>query len=124
MSRAYSIGELACIDEMPVRFRERCKSRMYIGSKPKKYGSEGTILSQDEKELFIPTQFLRRLCRPIINTNRNVTADNWFSSVEVVQELKNRGLTYVGTIKRNKREILQEFLPTNRRDRQCAVSDK
>lgn len=47
----------------------------------------------------------------MFNTNRNVTADNWFSSIEIVEELRKRGLTYVGTLKKNKREIPPQFLP-------------
>lgn len=34
----YSLGENVTIDEMLIAFRERCSFRMYISSKPAKYG--------------------------------------------------------------------------------------
>ncbi|KAJ8889888.1 hypothetical protein PR048_009393 [Dryococelus australis] len=43
--------------------------------------------------------------------NRNITADNWFSSIELVEQLKLKGLAYVGTVRKNKREIPPTFLP-------------
>lgn len=132
----YSIGEYACIDEMLVGFRGRCKFRMYMPNKPRKYGlkilalndakthyflnayiysgkdSDGKTLSEDEKKLPKPTQSVIRLVAPIVGTNRNVTADNWFSSIPLVLELRKRGLTYVGTLRKNKAEVPREFLPS------------
>lgn len=51
-------------------------------------------------------QYLRKLyCNwlhlCIMKTNRNITGDNWFSSVELVDKLKEHGLTYVGTMRKN-----------------------
>ncbi|KAG8252071.1 hypothetical protein J6590_066811 [Homalodisca vitripennis] len=51
------------------------------------------------------------------------TGDNWFSSVELVEELRAIGLTYVGTMRRNKREIPPEFLPDKNRPVSSAVAD-
>lgn len=48
----YSIGELACIDEMLIGFRGRCKFRMYIGSKPEKYGIKVQILTDARTSYF------------------------------------------------------------------------
>ncbi|CAG4917457.1 unnamed protein product [Colias eurytheme] len=45
----------------------------------------------------------------------NVTGDNWFSSIELVDKLKQNGLTYVGTVRKNKRELPPEFLPNRTR---------
>jgi hypothetical protein len=113
----YSIGEYACIDEMLVGFRGPCKFRMYIPNNPRKYGlkimvfndaktqyflnsyiysgkdSDGNTLSDDEKRLDKPSQSVLRLSAPISGTNRNITADNWFTSIPLALELKKRGLT-------------------------------
>ncbi|KFM73858.1 PiggyBac transposable element-derived protein 4, partial [Stegodyphus mimosarum] len=131
--RTYSIGEYACIDEMLVKFRGRCKYKMYMPKKPAKYGikimclcdarnnylynayiycgkdSDGEGLSEDEKQMKKPTQAVLRLVEPIKKTNRNITADNWFSSIELVKILKEKGLTFVGTLKRDRKEIPKEF---------------
>ena len=139
------MGELTCIDEMLVGFRGRCRFRMYLPNKPRKYGlkimaltdarthyfyngyiysgkeSDGLLLTHEERALLKPTQSVLTLCRPIFNSNRNVTADNWFSSIEVMDELKKRGLTYVGTLKQNKKEIPKEFLPNRIREEGSSI---
>lgn len=135
----YSIGSCACIDEMLVGFRGRCRFKMYMPNKPTKYGlkvmmltdartgyafnayiysgkgSDGMNLSASQKKAWsIPTQAVMRLAEPIYGTNRNITADNWFSSLQVVEELKKQNLTYVGTLKKNKREVPIQFLGKTR----------
>ncbi|KAJ8894216.1 hypothetical protein PR048_006826 [Dryococelus australis] len=45
------------------------------------------------------------LFEPIVNSDRNITADNWFSSIGLVEQLKLKGLTYVGTVRKNTRDI-------------------
>lgn len=136
---AYKVGANVCIDEMLVGFRGRCSFKMYMPSKPCKYGikiqcmtdartgfltnayiyagkgSDGFGLTHEEKKMSKPTQSVIRLTKHLYGTNRNVTADNWFSSVELVTHLQKNKLTYVGTLKKNKREIPPEFLPRRTR---------
>lgn len=136
----YSIGAHACVDETLIPFRGRCPFRMYMPNKPARYGiklicltdahnsyllnayiyvgkdSDGKFLTRDEQRLLKPTQAVLQVAQPIIKTNRNITADNWFSSVELVQELQQRKLTYVGTLKKNKKEIPAEFLPNRTKE--------
>lgn len=136
---AYTIGANATIDEMLVAFRGRCGFKMYMPSKPAKYGlkmqrladartcyvyntylycgkgCDGMYLSEDEKKYNIPTQAVLRLCKPIFGTNRNITTDNWYTSIELANVLKNKQLTLVGTLKKNKREIPKDFLPSIKR---------
>ncbi|GBP85250.1 PiggyBac transposable element-derived protein 4 [Eumeta japonica] len=131
----YVPGANVTVDEMLLAFRGRCKFKMYIPSKPAKYGvkvqcladsssfyvyntyvytgkgSDSYSLSEEDKKKPIPAQAVLRLCKPIYNSNRNVTTDNWYSSIELSEELKNKGLTTVGTLKKNKAVIPKEFLP-------------
>ncbi|XP_055918547.1 piggyBac transposable element-derived protein 4-like [Eupeodes corollae] len=131
----YSIGANATIDEMLVGFRGRCAFKMYIPSKPNKYGlkmqcladskthyalntylycgknSDGLTLTAEERKFPIPVQACVRLCKPILNSNRNITTDNWYTSMELVNIMKSKGLTVVGTMRKNKREISKDFLP-------------
>lgn len=135
----YSVGATACIDEMLVGFRGRCRFKMYIPSKPEKYGikimaltdarthylynayiyagkdTDGVGLTNEERKFGKPTQSVIRLAKPLYNSNRNITADNWFSSIELADHLLKNKLTYVGTLKKNKREIPAEFLPKRSR---------
>lgn len=63
------------------------------------------------------SEVVKRLVSPISKTGRNITADNWFASVSLAEELlKNHNLTLVATIKKNKREIPKEFLVTKNRE--------
>ncbi|CAH1995715.1 unnamed protein product [Acanthoscelides obtectus] len=136
---AYTLGTNMCIDEMLVSFRGRSKFKMYMPAKPCKYGlkvmaltdartrylynayiycgkdSDGFDLSDTEKLYSKPTQAVLKLAKPIFGTHRNITADNWFTSIELVNLLKSKGLTYVGTIKKNKGEIPVSFLPNKQR---------
>lgn len=90
-------------------------SYMYNGYIYTGKGSDGVGLTKKQTELSVPTQSLVRLCKVIEGSNRNVTADNWFSSLEGVSELSKKKLTYVGTLKKNKLCIPAEFLPSNNR---------
>ncbi|KAJ8869023.1 hypothetical protein PR048_030569 [Dryococelus australis] len=72
-------------------------------------------LSDEERKFTKPTQSVLRLTAPILGSNRNITAYNWFSSVELVGELRRRKLAYTGTLK-NKREVPKQFLPDKIKD--------
>lgn len=136
----YGLGETVTIDEMLVSFRGKCRFKMYMPMKPCKYGikimcltdsrtnylynayiycgkgSDGFGLSSDEQRLAKPTQAVVRLAKPLFGSNRNITADNWFSSIELVNVLRQNKLTFVGTLKKNKREIPVSFLPNKNRE--------
>ncbi|KAJ8866154.1 hypothetical protein PR048_033678 [Dryococelus australis] len=72
--------------------------------------SDGLGPDEEMKQFSKPTQAVLRLLAPIFGSNRNITADNWFTSVEVVQILKNsNGLTYVSTLRKNKGQIPSQF---------------
>ncbi|KAJ8954265.1 hypothetical protein NQ314_007140 [Rhamnusium bicolor] len=51
-----------------------------------------------------------RLCPHIVDTGRNVTIDNWFTSLSLVKTLlSDFKLTVIGTIRKNKRKLPVEF---------------
>ncbi|XP_017795516.1 PREDICTED: uncharacterized protein LOC108576951 [Habropoda laboriosa] len=102
-------SEYATVDEMLVPFR----------------GKNSLRQRNNPRELSVPTLAVLSLVKPIENTNRNVTGDNWFTSNELVNELKSKGLTYVGTVRKNKR-VPPEFQAHKRREtesiQQCATN--
>ncbi|XP_071055064.1 piggyBac transposable element-derived protein 4-like [Onthophagus taurus] len=51
-----------------------------------------------------------RLAKPIYKSGRNVTADNRFTSLKLVRDLEKEKLSYVGTIRQNRRELPQDFI--------------
>lgn len=131
----FHVAAYTCVDEMLCNFRGRCKFRVYMPNKPAKYGlklmiltdarnsycynayiytgkgSDGEGLGEEYKSCSIPTKAVVRLTECIFNTNRNVTADNWFSSIPLSELLLKKGLTYLGTLKKNKPEIPASFQP-------------
>lgn len=121
----YSIGEHTTIDEMLEPFRGRCPFRQYIKSKPSKYGIKIFALA-DAKTFYCSnmevycgnqpdgpykvsnaaSEVVLRLIQPISNSGRNVTVDNFFTSVPLANKLsQDHKLSLVGTLRKNKREI-------------------
>ncbi|KAE9529157.1 hypothetical protein AGLY_011953 [Aphis glycines] len=134
--KSYSISEYACVDEKLQSFRGRCLFRQYIPNKPAKngikifalydnityYTSTLEIYAGKQPDGQFPiynsaSEVVKRLVSPISKTGRNITANNWFASVSLAEELlKNHYLTLVATINKNKKEILKEFLLSKNRE--------
>ncbi|XP_045480889.1 piggyBac transposable element-derived protein 3-like [Harmonia axyridis] len=124
------------IDEMLVPFRGCCGFRMFMPSKPAKYGIKIQLLADAKthymvnseiycgkqtpskaclekgEKLSLPTQVVMRLIEPVKGSNRNITTDNWYTSLELANALKKEKLTLVGTLRKNKAFIPLEFLPS------------
>lgn len=99
------MGLKSCALQMPSPLFCTRHRYIYTGN------SDGIRLSAKEKTLSKPTQSVIGLCKQIENCNRNVTTDNWFSSMELLDVLEEKKLTYVGTLQKDKKEIPEEFLP-------------
>lgn len=127
------------VEEMLIPFRGKCPFGVYMPKNPKRYGikivclrdsassylynayistgkgSEGVGLSASERKLSVSTRAVIRLCKPIEGSCRNITGDKQFTSVELVCELDDRSLTYVGALKKTKPEVPPEFLSCKNR---------
>lgn len=57
-----------------------------------------------------PFEICKRMTNQIINSNRNLTTDDYFSSYQLAEYLLGAGLTFLGTLKKNKREVPPEFI--------------
>lgn len=123
----YSPSECLTIGEQLLGFRGKFSARVYIKSKPARYGikivsmndvKNGYMLTAlpyigrvpNQRGESVPSYYIRVLIEPIHHTNRNITCDNWFSSIEIFTTMKNKyGLTMVGTLRKNKRQIPESF---------------
>ncbi|KAK3894969.1 hypothetical protein Pcinc_001262 [Petrolisthes cinctipes] len=124
----YVPGEYLTIDEQLLSFRGRCGFRMYIPNKPAKYGLKLVLCCDAQTKYLVggipyagkqepPPQgnlslghyYVRELMRPYFESNRNVTVDNWFTSIPLTQDLFTHGITLLGTIKAIKPEIPAEM---------------
>lgn len=126
----YTVSENVTIDENLEAFRGRCSFRVFMKSKPAKYGLKIFMLTDSQSfftynmEIYCGTQpdgpytinnaaceVVKRLVTPISQTGRNITVDNWFTSIPLAQDLlQHYRLTLVGTVRKNKREIPTEFV--------------
>lgn len=125
----YTPHEFLTVDEQLLAFRGNCPFRMYIPNKPVKYGIK-IVMANDVKSKYmlagIPYlgkqgtrprdgenlghSFTKELTQRYHHTNRNVTTDNWFTSVPLIQDLlHNCGMTLIGTVRANKPEIPAEM---------------
>lgn len=122
----YKPGSYLTIDEQLVAFRGRCGFRMYIPSKPDRYGIKLVLICDNSTKYMVDGRpylgkgtapndmpcadfFVQELTKSIKGSNRNVTLDNWFTSINLVSKLLKEKITVIGTIKKNKRELPAEF---------------
>lgn len=123
----YTPSEYVTVDETLLGFRGRCPFKMYIPSKPDKYGlkvvtmcdaktyymcSAKPYIGKEERHspYSIPTQYVLDLTKEIHGTNRNCTTDNWFTSYELAEKLLEKKITLVGTMRKNKTDIPKQLV--------------
>lgn len=127
---AYTPYEYLTLDEELVAFRGKCGFRQYIPSKPAKYGIKIYALvdcktfytvnleiycgKQPDNSPYTvsnkPYDVVDRIVRCVSGTSRNVTMDNFFTSLESTQHLlEYHKLTVVGTLRANKTCLPAEF---------------
>uniref|UniRef100_A0A1B6JQP1 PiggyBac transposable element-derived protein domain-containing protein n=1 Tax=Homalodisca liturata TaxID=320908 RepID=A0A1B6JQP1_9HEMI len=131
----FSVSEYLTVDEMLESFRGRCKFRQFIKNKPAKYGLKIHALTCARTfytmnlEVYAGKQppgpfqiqnsglaVVSRLVQPVSGTGRNITTDNWYTSIPLAETLKNdHNLTLVGTLRKNKKEIPLELIDTRNR---------
>ncbi|XP_043271936.1 piggyBac transposable element-derived protein 4-like [Venturia canescens] len=123
----YNPASYVTIDEQLVSFRGRCPFKVYNGSKPDKYGIKILMLN-DARTFYmfnaepyagkvivagtesVPSYYIQKLSETLHGSKRNITCDNWFASVPIFKKMLSEHLiTMVGTLRKNKREIPEDF---------------
>lgn len=121
--QCYKPGTDITVDEQLFPTKARCRWTQYIASKPDKFGIKFWLAS-DVKSKYLVNGFpylgrdesrppgqrlgenvVLRLMEPYINTGRNVTTDNFFTSIKLAKDLKQRRTSVVGTMNRIRREL-------------------
>jgi hypothetical protein len=126
LSRPFIPHEYVTVDETLVSFRGRCNFKQYMPSKPAKYGLKFCALCD------AVTGYCLRM-KPYLGTDngsvraaglghqvvldltehldagRTVVTDNFFTSLALLKDLRIRKLGLIGTIRKNRREIPEQF---------------
>ena len=127
----YTPSPYVCVDETLVGFRGKCAFKVYIPSKPDRYGikvwsmcDNGTnyvcnlqvYLGKvgDSPEQQQGARVVRDLARTIYGTGRNITTDNFFTGHALGKFLLEKNLTLLGTMRKNRKELPCEMLPQKR----------
>lgn len=119
----YKPGQNITIDEQLFPSKTRCPFTQFIASKPDKYGQKFWI-AVDLETKYILNAFpylgkneerdrnqrlseyvVLKLIEPFQNMGRNVTVDNFFTSLELAKKLKDKRTSLVGTMNKARREI-------------------
>ena len=128
---SYRPSSFVCVDETLVGFRGRCPFRVYIPSKPDRYGIKiwpmcdngtnyicnlqaylGKVGSAVERHQ--GARVVADLAEPLFGSGRNITIDNFFTSYALGQTMLSKNPTILGTIRKNKTELPQSFVPARR----------
>ena len=127
--KLYVPGPIVTVDEMLAPFRGKVPFRMYIPSKPAKYGMK-LFMVNDAKSQYcynaIPYLgknsyqerekpadvnqgefYTMQLLNDLLIAGRTVVLDNWFTSLPLTRKLQRYDMHLVGTIRMNK-----AFLPS------------
>lgn len=123
LSRHYVPSPYLTIDEQLLEYHGRVRFRQYISSKPGKFGIKilwlccaesyyilngviyigvGTVVPNENLTTFGVTM---HLMQPFLNTGRHLTGDNWFSSMQLVDALREKDTSYIGTMRNNNRDV-------------------
>ena len=123
----YTPSPYVCIDETLVSFRGKCPFRVYIPSKPDRYGlkiwSMCDVSSSylcnlqvylgkegDSAEQQQGARVVRDLATPVYGSGRNITTDNFFTSHALAKFLLGQNLTLLGTVRKTRKELPSEFV--------------
>lgn len=124
LERCFVPGDCVTVDEQLYPFRGRTSFTQYIPSKPAKYGIKvfwicdsetsyplkGIIYTgrpiAGERQKNVGMNMVLELAQKYKNSGRNITMDNFFTSLALARQLKDWNLTLVGTVRHNK-----AFLP-------------
>lgn len=135
---SYSPDAHITVDERLATFRGKCPFRVYMKSKPGKYGIKiwvcadakngyvcnlqvYTGMMNNQREINQGMRVVKELVSPYFGSGRGVTTDNFFTSIPLAEELMTKQLSLIGTLRANKREVPSEFLPKKSRAEKSSI---
>lgn len=119
----YIPGENLTVDEQLFPSKTRCPFLQYIADKPDKFGIKFWLLVDVESKylcggfpylgkddnrsnaISLPEYLVLKLLQPYFKKGRNVTTDNFFTSLNLAKKLMVEKTSIVGTMRRARREV-------------------
>jgi Transposase IS4 len=86
------------------------KGEVYVGQQPGAGANNNKVID-----------LVKRLVRPWMNTGRNITMDNYFTSIELANDLLAVRTTIVGTVRKNRRDIPAEMQASRKRVEKSSI---
>ena len=128
----YTPDENVTVDESMIKFKGRLRFRQYLPSKPIKWGIKAWALCesstgylwnfqiytgraerQQQHEHGLSYRVVMDLSTDLHGSYMRVYTDNFYSSVELFQAMRARGLLACGTVRANRRGLPVNLLPRN-----------
>ena len=133
----YKPGGFLTVDEQLFPSKARCPFTQFMASKPDKYGQK-YWLAVDKDSKYVVNGFpyvgkaecrstdervsdhvVMKLAEPYLKKGRNITTDNYFTSVKLAKLLKSKNTSLLGTLNKMRRKVPSEL--KNMRDQQFAT---
>ena len=111
------------IDEQLFPCKTRCPFIQYVANEPDKFGIKFSLLADAQSKYLcngkpylgrdlsrsrcsdLPGDVCLILLQPYYEKGYNVTTDNYFTSLKLAEELKQKKTTILGTIRKQRREV-------------------
>jgi len=119
----YVPGPWITVDEQLFPSKSRCRFTQFMANKPDKYGQKFFLAVDKEAEYVLNAipylgkdemrpgnerladYVVKTLVNPYLRKGRNVTTDNFFTSLQLAKYLKSQSTSIVGTMDRKRREV-------------------
>lgn len=132
--RLYWHHDTITIDEQLYPSRNRCPFLQYMPKKPSKFGIKFWMAADAEthyvlcinpylgkenenRQGTLGEAVVLRLVAPFNDSGCDIVTDNFFTSLNLSRQLKQKKMTLLGTIRTNRREIPKELRSTGNRER-------
>ena len=133
--KAYKPHKEVTVDEAMIAFRGRLSFRQYLPAKPTKYGIKVWVRADSnngfvnefqiyigkpagaQREVGLGKRVVLDLTEKIRDKRHHVFIDNYFNSVELIEELLSRNLYGCGTVRSNIKDLPEQMRPPTRKRR-------
>lgn len=119
--KCFKPGETLAVDESMIKFKGRSCLKQYMPKKPIKRGYKVWVLADksgycykfqiytgktgDKTEKKLGETVVKTLCECLEYTNRKIFIDNYFTSIQLMEHLREKGIYACGTINKARKEL-------------------